>query len=62
MINITLKDGNKKQIEQGKTCLELAKEISEGLARNMTAALIGRKSKRPKTQTKPRRRSRNTNI
>lgn len=40
MINIILKDGNKKEIEANKTCIEIAKEISEGLARNMTAALI----------------------
>ena len=40
MINITLKDGNKKQVEAGITALELAQIISEGLARNMTAVLV----------------------
>ncbi len=40
MINIILKDGSKKEIEEGKSCLSLAKEISEGLARNMTAAKV----------------------
>ncbi len=40
MINITLKDGNKKQVEAGITALELAQAISEGLARNMTAVLV----------------------
>ncbi len=45
MISITLKDGNKKEIESGKSCLELAKSISEGLARNMTACLVDGKVK-----------------
>lgn len=40
MINVTLKDGSKKEIEKGISGLELAKSISEGLARNMTAILI----------------------
>lgn len=40
MINITLKDGSKKEIKEGDSVLNLAKSISEGLARNMTAALI----------------------
>ena len=40
MINITLKDGSKKEVENGISALELAKSISEGLARNMTAVLI----------------------
>ena len=40
MINITLKDGSKKEVNEGTSCLELAKSISEGLARNMTAALV----------------------
>ncbi len=42
-INITLKDGSKKEIEGGISCLELAKSISEGLARNMTAAVVNGK-------------------
>ena len=40
MINVTLKDGSKKEVEKGISVLELAKSISEGLARNMTAALV----------------------
>ena len=40
MINVTLKDGSKKEIEKGISALDLAKSISEGLARNMTAVLI----------------------
>ena len=40
MINVILKDGSKKEVEKGISCLELAKNISEGLARNMTAALV----------------------
>ncbi len=41
MINVILKDGSKKEIEAGKSCFDLAKTISEGLARNMTAAKVG---------------------
>ena len=40
MINVILKDGSKKQIENGASALDLAKSISEGLARNMTAVLV----------------------
>ena len=40
MINVILKDGSKKQVEEGISLLELAKGISEGLARNMTAGLV----------------------
>ena len=40
MINVVLKDGSKKELEQGISALDLAKSISEGLARNMTAALV----------------------
>ncbi len=40
MINITLPDGSVKQHEAGITALEIAKEISEGLARNVLAAKI----------------------
>lgn len=46
MINVILKDGSKKEIEEGASCLDLAKSISEGLARNMTAATVNRRSKR----------------
>lgn len=40
MIKITLKDGSIKQIERGKSILEIAKEISEGLARVATCAKV----------------------
>ncbi len=40
MIKVTLKDGSKKEIENKKSCIDVAKDISEGLARNMTAALV----------------------
>ncbi len=39
-MEITLKDGSKKEVNKGSSCLELAKSISEGLARNMTASLV----------------------
>ncbi len=38
MINITLPDGNVKQMESGATPMEVAKSISEGLARNVISA------------------------
>lgn len=40
MIKITLKDGSVKEVEKGISILELAKEISEGLARVATAAEV----------------------
>ena len=40
MINVILKDGSRKQVEEGISLLELAKSISEGLSRNMTAGLV----------------------
>ncbi len=40
MINITLPDGSVKQVEQGTTSLDVAKSISEGLARNVLAASV----------------------
>ncbi|MEO6884554.1 MAG: threonine--tRNA ligase [Bacteroidia bacterium] len=40
MINITLPDGSKRQYERGTTALEIAKSISEGLARNVLAAKV----------------------
>ncbi len=40
MIKITLKDGSIKEIEKPMSILEVAKEISEGLARNATAGEI----------------------
>lgn len=39
MISIELKDGSKKQVNEGTSIIEVAKEISEGLAR---VALAGR--------------------
>lgn len=38
MIQITLPDGSKKQYEKGATPMEVAKSISEGLARNVISA------------------------
>lgn len=40
MINITLPDGSIRQYETGVTSLEIAKSISEGLARNVLAAEV----------------------
>ena len=40
MIKITLKDGSIKEVEKGKNVFDVAKEISEGLARVATCASI----------------------
>ena len=40
MINITLKDGTSLEVEKGSTILEVAKKISEGLARVATCGLV----------------------
>ena len=40
MINITLKDGSQKQYEAGISVLEVAKDLSEGLARNACCGLV----------------------
>ena len=40
MINITLKDGSSKQYESGVTVLDIAKDLSEGLARNACCGKI----------------------
>ena len=40
MINVTLKDGTVKSYKEGITILEIAKDISEGLARNTFAGLV----------------------
>ena len=40
MIKITLKDGSRKEVEKGTSVLELAKSISEGLARVATSAIV----------------------
>ena len=39
MIEVELKDGSKKQVEKGQSVLDVAKSISEGLAR---VALAGK--------------------
>ncbi|MBK6933261.1 MAG: TGS domain-containing protein, partial [Saprospirales bacterium] len=38
MINITFPDGNVRQYAAGTTAMDIAKSISEGLARNVLAA------------------------
>ena len=38
MINITLPDGSVKEFEAGATAMDVAKSISEGLARNVISA------------------------
>ena len=43
MVNITLPDGSVRQYEQGITPLDIAKSISEGLARNVLAAKVNGK-------------------
>ena len=40
MIKLKLKDGSQKQVEEGKSVYEVAREISEGLARNATCASV----------------------
>ena len=40
MIKLTLKDGSIKEVEQGSTIYEVAKEISEGLARVATCGIV----------------------
>lgn len=45
MVNITLKDGSKMQVEKGATVLEVAKKISEGLARVATCGEVNGKIK-----------------
>ncbi len=40
MIKITLKDGSIKEVEAGKSVIDVAKEISEGLARVATCAVV----------------------
>ena len=40
MITITLKDGSKKEVEKGQSVLDVAKQISEGLARIAMAGLV----------------------
>ena len=45
MVKVTLKDGSKIEVEQGATILEVAKKISEGLARVATCGEIDGKIK-----------------
>ena len=40
MIKITFPDGNVREYNEGTTGLEIAKSISEGLARNVLAAKV----------------------
>lgn len=40
MISIELKDGSKRQVEKGSSILKIARQISEGLARNATAGRV----------------------
>ena len=43
MIKITLPDGSVKEFAAGITPMDVAKSISEGLARNVISALMNRK-------------------
>ena len=45
MLKITLKDGSSLEVEEGKSILEIAKQISEGLARNATCGEVNGKVK-----------------
>lgn len=40
MLKVTLKNGDVLDVEKGKTILEVAKQISEGLARNATCGEV----------------------
>ena len=40
MINITLPDGNVKKVKKGTSALDIAIDISEGLARNVLSASV----------------------
>ena len=40
MLQITLPDGTIKQVEKGVSAMHIAKDISEGLARNVLACLV----------------------
>ena len=43
MVEVTLKDGKVLKVEKGKTILEVAKQISEGLARMATCGEVNGK-------------------
>ena len=45
MVKVTLKDGNVLEVEKGKSILDVAKQISEGLARNATCGEVDGKIK-----------------
>ncbi|MBQ8299397.1 MAG: threonine--tRNA ligase [Clostridia bacterium] len=45
MIKVTLKDNSVIEVEKGSTVLDVAKRISEGLARNMTCASVNGETK-----------------
>ena len=40
MINITLPDGSIKKVKKGTSAIDIAMEISEGLARNVLSASV----------------------
>ena len=40
MVKVELKDGSKMEVQEGSSILEVAKQISEGLARNAMAGKI----------------------
>ena len=44
MITITLKDGSKKKYKKNITVIDVAKDISEGFARNVLSASFNRKT------------------
>lgn len=43
MIKVTLKDGSVKEYSKGTTVMDIAKSISEGLARSIVADLLIKK-------------------
>ena len=45
MIKVTLKDGSKLEVNEGESILDVAKRISEGLARNATCGEVDGKIK-----------------
>ena len=51
MINITFPDGNVRQYADGTTALDVAKSISEGLARVVLAATVNGASSRVRVKT-----------
>ena len=51
-MKIVLKDGSVKEYDRNVTCIEVAKDISEGLARNACVALINGEVKDLRTEIK----------